>query len=172
MKLPTLDQLGIPGVAGLGLLLFGFSFYFGSVAQDQAELTNLKQEESQLQAAAPSRMPEEVTSDGAGRPPGVQRRLSMSEFPEVLGALNALAELHGVAIERASYLLIDRDGQRRMEINLPLKSTYPALRAYLRAVMLMNGAPALDELTLKRQQSSDPVVEATIRLSYPFFSVP
>lgn len=172
MKWPTLDQLGIPGVTGLGLLLFGFSFYFGSVAPDRAELSNLKQEESQLQAAVPARMREEVGGGRAGHPLGVEQRLSQSEFPEVLRALNALAEPHGVTINRASYLLIDRDGKQRMEINLPLKCTYPALRAYLRALMMMPGAPALDELTLKRQQSSDPLVEATIRLSYPFVSVP
>lgn len=168
MNIPYQDRLGIPGVAGLGLLLFCLSFYFGSIAPERAALADMKQKETQLLVAAggPARGAGEVGV--AGRPvPGEVLR-SMAEIPGLLKELNTLAVQRGVAIDRAAYTLTGEAGQRRMEINLPLKANYPSLRAYLREVMMLKSPPSLDELTFKRQQSSDPLVEAAVRLSYRF----
>ena len=162
MIAPILERLGMPGVLGLGLLLFSFAFTLGSIAPARTELAGLKQQAAQLQA----RLPE------PGRP-GVEPSApaealpSIASLPELLKNLNALAEQRGVTIDRASYALTGREGQRRMEINLPLKAGYPALRGYLRDVLTLRASPSLDELTLKRQQSTDTVVEANVRLSYP-----
>ena len=162
MIAPLLERLGMPGVVGLGLLLFGLSFYLGSVAPARVELARLKQESAQLQARLP-----EVSGSEAGRSETAEARPSIASLPGLLKNLNSLAEQRGVLIDRASYALIERDGQRRMEINLPLKAGYLALRAYLRDVLTFREPPSLDELVLKRQQPTDAAVEANVRLSYP-----
>ena len=162
MTSPILERLGMPGVTGFGLLLFSLSFYLGSIAPASAELASLKQEAAQLQA----RLHGASGTDG-GRPALTEALPSINSLPELLKDLNALAGQHGITIDRASYALSERDGQRRMEISLPLKAGYPALRGYLRDVLALRASPSLDELTLKRQQSTDTVVEANVRLSYP-----
>ena len=171
MKLPTLDRLGIPGIVGLGLLLFCLSFYLGNIAPTRDELAGLEQEKAQLLAsAAPT---EEASKADAGKRliPG-EALPPLTAFPQVLQELNALADKHGVTIDYASYTLTDDSGPRRMEVNLPFKTRYLSLRAYLRDILLLKNAPSLDELTLKRQQSTDPLIEANIRLFYYFSSAP
>lgn len=161
MKAMSLERLGRPGVIGLGLILFSLSFYLGSIAPAEDELARLKQEEKQLLAAARA-----AGAGEAGRPLPREPLPALEAFPALLKELNVLAERRGVAIERASYALTDVEGQRRMEIELPLKAPYPSLRAYLHDVLALRSSPSLDELSLQRRQSSDPLVEANVRLSY------
>lgn len=169
MRIPSLDRLGTPGIVGLGLMLFCLSFYLGSIAPAQDELVNLQQEAAQLLAVA--------GPPGAGEGEGAERRAAsealrpLAALPELLKELNLLAQQRGIVIDRASYALSERDGQRRMEVNLPLVAGYPLLRAYLRD-LLLKGGPSLDELSFKRRQASDPQVEANIRLSYPLAPAP
>lgn len=165
MRLPSLDRLGMPGIVGLGLMLFCLSFYLGSIAPAQAELVNLQQEAAQLVAVIGP--PVAGEGEGSERLADREALRPLTALPGLLKELNLLAQQHGVAIDRASYALSEREGQRRMEINLPLVAGYPLLRAYLRDLMLLKGAPSLDELSFKRRQASDPQVEANVRLSYP-----
>lgn len=167
MRIPSLDRLGMPGIVGLGLMLFCLSFYLGSIAPAQAELVNLQQEAAQLLALAGP--PGE--GEGAERLAASEALRPLTALPELLKELNLLAEQRGIVIDRASYALSERDGQRRMEVNLPIVAGYPLLRAYLRD-LLLKGGPSLDELSFKRRQASDPQVEATIRLSYPLAPAP
>lgn len=178
MRLPSLDRLGMPGIVGLGLMLFCASFYLGSIAPAQAELVNLQREAAQLQAVAGSPGAGAGAGEGEGEGEGGERRAAsaalrpLTAFPELLKELNLLAQQHGIAIDRASYALSEREGQRRMEISLPLVAGYPLLRAYLRDLMLLKAPPSLDELSFKRRQAGDPQVEANVRLSYPLAPAP
>ena len=52
MKIPYQDRLGLPGILGLGLLLFCLSFYLGTIAPARTELRQLTSEETQLTAGA------------------------------------------------------------------------------------------------------------------------
>lgn len=166
MKLPSLEQLGLPGVAGLGVLLFCLSFYLGSIEPTQSELDELKQATAQLSA----QLPPTAGGPPAASPTHAPPPLDMAA--DQLKQLNALAEQHGVQIERATYLLSAKNGQQRLEITLPIKASYPALRAYLRAVMAQAEPPTLDELTLQRQNTDDTQVDANLRLSSYFSSAP
>lgn len=152
-----LERLGMPGVAGVGLLLFCLAFLAGGVLPLRDELAVLEAERARLAeagrlAAAPAR-------DG-GLP-------SLDEVPALLKQLNALAEKYGIAVERTSYALRDQADGLRLEVSMPLKLGYPALRAYLRDALALPAA-ALDELILQRSQASDSVLAAQVRLSYGF----
>ena len=172
MKIPYQDRLGLPGILGLGLLLFCLSFYLGTIAPARTELQQLTSEERQLTAGAAA---EAGGKNGTGTAVGTASARPLpvaTEIPELLKNLNAAAEKHGVTVERASYSSTDKDGRRRLEVSLPLQASYPSLRAYLRDALALTPLTSLDELHLRRAQSTTPVVEASVRLSYYFVIAP
>ncbi|HEX5804277.1 MAG TPA: hypothetical protein VFY24_14720 [Azospira sp.] len=157
-----LAQLGMPGIAGIGLLLFCLAFLIGGVLPLRAELAALQAERARL-AEAGRRAAAAPAPDGA--------LPSLAAAPALLKQLNQLAARHGIAVERASYVLRDQDGGLRLEVSMPLKVGYPALRAYLRDALALPAA-ALDELILQRAQASDSTLAAQVRLSYGFSRAP
>ncbi|OHC71260.1 MAG: hypothetical protein A2045_01940 [Rhodocyclales bacterium GWA2_65_20] len=165
MRTAILEKLGLPGIAGLGLLLFCLSFYFGNVAPVRAELASLESEEAQLVATAAANRAAAAPAQEAGTG---QALPGLIEAPELLRQLNTLANKHGVAVERTAYQIKDKDGPRRLEVSMPLKVGYPALRSYLRDALRLTAAASLDELSLQRSQAGDAAVAAQVRLSYGF----
>lgn len=164
-----LERLGMPGIAGIGLLLFCLPFYFGNVAPAQTELANLENERAQLAATAAGRAAAAHGAAGARETGSAQPLPPLADAPEVLKQLNSLAEKYGVVVERASYQMKGKDGQRQLEIGLPLKfGSYPTLRAYLREALALTASASLEELSVQRQQASDAGVEVQLRLSYSF----
>ncbi|HEX8989666.1 MAG TPA: type 4a pilus biogenesis protein PilO, partial [Rhodocyclaceae bacterium] len=95
---------------------------------------------------------------------------SVAQAPELLKQLNALAQKDGVAITRSAYQMKQQDSQRRLEVDLPLKASYPTLRAYLRDVLTASPAARLDDLNLHRATAGDPTVDADVRFSFGFAS--
>lgn len=167
MKTPSLDRLGKPGILALGLLLFCLSFYLGHLGPARTELQRLQDEASRLKTATQSEQ-----RDHAPAPGGLRQRPPFTSVTATLKELNALAGQYGLSVERSTYLLSDKEGQQRLEIALPLKTSYPPLRAYLRALLALPAAPVLDGLTLQRQKSGDPQIDAELRLSYYFAPAP
>ena len=161
MRRPAiLDRLGVPGVAGLGLLLFSAAFHLAATAPARAELDDLRAEIGRLTAAAPGSRPAAVVP--------VQQLPSFAQAPELLKQINALAEKNGVAVTRSSYQVKAEDSTRVYEVDLPLRVAYPTLRAYLRDVLSLAPTARLDDLNLHRAQATDPVVDAEVRLSFSF----
>lgn len=164
MKMPDLQGLGIPGVVGLGLMIFTVSFYFGNLSPDREKLASLKlQRSALLQGAAQGRAKAADASRGTlsvGPPP------TLLQMPELLRSIFNLAVQRGLVIERATYTLSEKDATPRIELNLPLQGSYPALRLFLAEVDGLKPAPAIDELTLRRRQASDSLIDATVRLSW------
>lgn len=158
----------MPGVVGLGLLLFCISFYFGTLAPAGTELASLKNEETQLVASSTRQTADRNRSDTTDDLMAPRSLLPITEASSVLTNLNAAAEKHGVIAEHASYSSTNSNGRIRLEVNLPLQASYPALRIYLREALALSPATSLDELHLQRPQSSSPVIEANVRLSYYF----
>lgn len=161
-----LDRIGIPGVVGAGLILFCLAFYLGSVGPDKDRLAERKREEARLvQQAAGARA---ATDDASATRSAASALPPITEAPELLKAIDELAEKHGIVVERAAYVLSEQNGRRRMEIKLPMKGSYLPLRAYLREVQTLTPSATLDELNLQRKDATEPVVEATVRLSFHF----
>lgn len=162
MKTPNLGRLGIPGVVGLGLLLFCLSFYAGNVASLDSDLDAQKREEARLTAAV--RNAPQTTTNAPPSPAVVP--LGLRDAPGLLLGLSAAADNHSVSIERASYRITEQEGQQRLEVSLPVKGNYPSLRAYLRDV-LSHPPVVLEEVSLKRPSAMEPLLDAQLRLSYP-----
>lgn len=165
MKMAALERLGKPGVLGLGVLLFCLSLYLGHIAPAQLEIARLQEESARLAATRPAGEPGNAA-------PSPRQLPSFATATDSLKAVYALAEQHGLKPDRGSYQLSDKDGQQRLEASLPLQGSYPSLRAYLHEVLALPAAPALDELALQRQKSSDAQIEANLRLSFYFAASP
>jgi hypothetical protein len=166
MKTAALDKLGAPGIAGVGLLLFCLAFYAGAILPARDEVARLDAERMRLSAAAKGNL-------GAAAPEAARAGLpSLSQAPELLKRIDALAARHGVAVERGSYQLKGREGPRRLEVDLPLKAAYPSLRAFVREALTLSPGAALEEIALQRAQATEPQVDAQVRLSFAFAGTP
>lgn len=167
MSAPWLDRLGMPGVLGIGLLLFALSFQLGGIEPAATALAHTRDEVARWQA----RLQPDVApaAAAAARPAPLA---SLAAFPERMRALARLAAQHGIALDRASYRLRDEAGERRVEVTLPLAVDYPGLRRFLGELLAQEGAAALDELSLQRPRADEPRVEAIVRLSYPLAAAP
>lgn len=165
MNLPDLGRLGIPGVVGMALLLFCLSFYFGSFAPARDELRALGSEQARL-----AQLAAQASGAPLGRAPAQSARHpppALADAPDILKQLGAAAGRHGLALDHASYRLIVAEGQRRMELTLPLKGSYPGFRAFLRDLFGLAPAASIDELKLHRAAAREAQLEADLRLSYP-----
>lgn len=156
MNSPLLERLGKPGVVALGVLLFCVAIYLGDIVPDEDRLASLQQQAATLSVRGTA--PGTPAAPQPVAPQPVDANIFLKNF-------NALASQHGLNIERATYQPIERDGRRRLQINIPVKTTYPTLRNWLDALLADPAAPSIDALTLQRQQASDPQVDATIQIS-------
>lgn len=163
MKAPMdLGRLGISGVIGFAVLLSAMSFGLGTVVPAHRQLEQLTKAEKHLQA---STTPIALRSDTASsRPPPVP---PISEAPRILQDLAATAEKYQLPLDQATYRFLRQDTVARYEVSVPLKGNYIALRGFLMDALALSPTATLDELSLRRGSASDPVLEATFRLSYP-----
>lgn len=164
MKIPDFQRLGRSGVIGLGLLLFNLSFYFGSVAPDQEILADFQRQRAALIEKSPQAISGVV--DGSRPASAVEVPPSLKQVPDLLRSVYWLATQRGLVIDRASYALAEKEGSLRIEINLPMQVSYLALRSFLSDIGGLKPPPAIDELTMKRRQASDSLIDATLRLSW------
>lgn len=161
-----LQALGIPGLIGVGLLLFCMSFYFGTIAPTQTQVILLKNEARTL--AATLRVPEpnkipvtlaETEAVTAGIKPA-------SDPLEIIRRLNAAAETSAVAVDRASYTISEKDGLRRIEVSLPTKGGYLPIKGYLREALAIGRNAQIESLVMQRARATDPVLDADLKLSF------
>lgn len=163
-----LHALGVPGIVGLGLLLFCASFYGSAVEPAREELTRLLAEEQQIEPvtgkAEQSPLRATGLADTRGQLPPV------ADAPELFERLYAAGERNGLVVERATYNLTkhEKSAMQQYEVTLPLRGGYPNIRAFLREALEVAPVASLDSLSLQRSRASDPLVEASVRLSYYF----
>lgn len=88
----------------------------------------------------------------------------------------ALARNHGLTIDSGVYQQANSQGVQRASnsrlvkyaITLPAQGTYPALRNWLAEVMNQTPSLALDEFSLRRDNSNAPTIDAHVRFTLFF----
>lgn len=158
--------LGIPGILSVGLGLFSLSFYFGNVAPAESLLATMDRDALRLKAQL-AQLPKREER-GASEPTILP---VAADVPALIARLGEIGDKSGFAIDRAAFRQIDDGKLRRLEVALPLKGTYPAIRAFLREAATQSAATTIDEITLSRGSRADATVDAQIRLSY-YFAAP
>lgn len=161
-----LQALGIPGLLGVGLLLFCMSFYFGTIAPTQSQVAALKNEARALAATlrAPDSNNIAVTlAETEAATPGIKPAFDPIE---IIRRLRAAAETSAVTMDRASYTISEKDGHRRIEVSLPTKGGYLPIKNYLREALALGRSAQIDSLVLQRARATDPVLDAELKLSF------
>lgn len=166
MNTRDMKTLGIPGIAGLGLLLFCASFYFGTIAPMRAQLDSVRSEVRRLAATQRATGLSRVSAVPAETREASDSIRPASDPVEIIRRLNAIAESSAVAVDRASYTTTAKEGLRRIEVSLPTKGGYLPIRVYLHEALKVGRDAQIDSLVLQRARATDPVLDADVKLSF------
>lgn len=163
----TLEQLGFPGVVGLGLLVFCAAFYFSALVPLKQEVHSLRA----MQAVAQAEQHQKLIS--VRQQPAGQLDSFYKSFPDVKDAPDALSRLHdaavlqGVTLAQGEYRFVHNDSDKlvRYEIALPIKGDYVQLRKFLTRVLVDMPYVSLDEVAFQRQKISDVILDAQVKMT-------
>lgn len=165
----SLDFLGLPGVASLGLLAFCLVAYLSALLPAQQRLTETLAQASNLR----TQMAKSRATQMATPAPEVQLSSFYQSFPahaatpDLLEKLYAAAADSGIALEQGDYRLISRRGDKlaRYQITLPVKGTYPQIRKFISHLLADLPAASLDGVSFLRQKIGDTQVESQLKLT-------
>ncbi|MCE9569962.1 MAG: hypothetical protein K8R10_08165 [Rhodocyclales bacterium] len=166
MNLRDLHSIGIPGLVGIGLFLFCGSLYLNSVVPMRAQLDAANNEALRLRETLGKGTP--VTDPTAHRDANASAAEAkpVADPIEIIRRLNTAAESSTVMVDRASYTVIDKDGGRRIEVSLPTKGSYKAIRSYLNDALAVGRGAQIDSLVLQRGRATEPMLDADLKLSF------
>jgi len=163
-----LQMLGPAGVLGIGVLFFCVPFYLSAVQPVEREARAQRLSAEGLRA----RTPYQPVSSG-GRADELRRFYGL--FPDAEKLPDELARLYGMAQQAKLDLL---QGEYRLEkhggglmwyrVTLPLRGTYPQIRAFVGATLQSMPTASLDALRFERKKIGDPMLDAQVRVTLYF----
>lgn len=153
-------QLGLLGLAALGVLLACAAFVIAVVQPLERRATEL---DSELAGKA-------KVLKGVGQPLRLgafygffDRRERLEDW---LAKLYATATVAGLDFRNADYRLVEsRQRLQRYQITLPMSGTYPQIRAFLEGALAEIPVMSIDQVTFRRKQVGDTRVEAEAVMS-------
>ena len=157
------DELGAMGVAAIAL-------FFGAVLFMTLVLQPLKEKNRSLaaRAATLSDAPASAGGAAADKLATVYDYLAKPEAAtDWLAKLYAIGRATGVELQSASYKTQVAPGGRleRYEITLPLIGKYTMMREFLKRALAEIPVLSLDQVTLKRENRREGVVQAELHLT-------
>ena len=163
-----LRQLGWPGVAGIGMLLFSASFYLSSslpAAEEAASMRESIASEMKNRSAA--------SDQARSNSPGAQLKSFYDYFPparqlpDQLARIYGFADKQGLQLRQGEYRLIQETNAKleRYQVTLPLRGGYAQVRRFVAEVMNEMAVVSLDDLKFEKQQIGDTAIEAQIRMT-------
>lgn len=170
-----MKNLGIPGMAGVILLVCSLAGYFSFSFWEKARLDTLSRDVvTETKRLEMSRMNSGVDASS----PGAQLHAFYGFFPvrqkvpELLKTIYAAAHDESVGLAQGEYKFIPGKSGRIVsyQVNLPVKGNYVQIRKFI--VKVLNSLPsaALEGITFKRESISRGDLEAKIRFLI-FFNV-
>jgi hypothetical protein len=160
-----LQQLGVAGWIGLILLSGAVLVYASRPVLEREALTTAAQIErarGQLDAAraraSVPRTPTDAQTMLAGLP-------GADTLPAFIETMQDEAVRRGLQIDRAEYRQ-SGTAALRVQVLLPVRGEYPALRRWLETLLYRHPSLALDELGLRRVADGGSTVEARVSLSF------
>lgn len=154
--------------AGVGVLLLLLA-----VAAQLLLVQPLQQQALQLEDQSDALRRQLARKPPPAADPALQGEALLAGLPAADEALQAVALVHrsaaahGVALSHGEYRVLREGGARwlRYQISLPAQAPYPALRAWMAEVMNAVPHASLDELGLRREDPSQPQLDARLRFT-------
>lgn len=159
---PILVALAVVAMLGLQALL-----EYRLLAPQAAQVLKLTQDVKQVRAMPAPEAPSRLRT--AARLDDVLSRLDQQDSNDVrIERLHEIADKNGVAVRKASYQNKALPGNiSRHEVQLDLAGAYPAIRQFLRAVLVQDEAAAVESLEFSRPNGGvgSAGVRAQVRLT-------
>ncbi|MCK9802020.1 GspMb/PilO family protein [Pseudomonas sp. MAFF 302030] len=165
-----LQGLGVPGLAGLALVLAALAYGVLGLMPGWQALQDLGQQRREAGEYLAK------VEDGSVAPPLVpQRQLddfrrklpSQPQATVAIDRIYALAAQEHITLSRGEYALgIDpKTHLARYQILLPVRGSYPQLRRFLHALLGQLPAVVLEDVELQRKRIADTDLNGRIRLT-------
>ncbi|EJM22801.1 hypothetical protein PMI22_01408 [Pseudomonas sp. GM21] len=165
-----LQGLGVPGLAGLALLLVALVYGLGALVPDWQALQQLSQ-----QTREAGEYLAKVEDGSVAAPVVPQRQLDdfRSKLPSqpqatvAIDKIYALAAQERITLARGEYSLgIDpKTHLARYQILLPVRGSYPQLRRFLHALLGQLPAVVVEDVEFQRKKIVDTDLTGRIRMT-------
>jgi hypothetical protein len=159
-----LRAIGPFGVAGLGVLFGCLPLYFSALQPVERELAALQASSAQHRTAGMVR----VALDGReAELAGFQALFPAQErSTDELERLYRLARAAGLELMQGEYRVDKRAaGLVAYRVALPVRGSYPQLRAFVGSVLTEMPTASVDALRFERKKSGESQLEAQVRLT-------
>ena len=163
-------ELGLPGMAGIFLVVFSLAGFLSIVFIEHSRLDQLTQEVVVEQKRLDM---SRLTPEGDAQSSGAQLHAFYKFFPPRQKAPNLFKAIYGAAHDESISLAqgeykysLGKAGRVGVyEVNLPVKGSYIQIRKFI--VKVLNSVPsaALEEVSFKRETVGKADLEAKIRFS-------
>ncbi|EJM75510.1 Pilus assembly protein, PilO [Pseudomonas sp. GM49] len=165
-----LQGLGIPGLAGLAMLVLALSYGLVGLLPDWESLQSLSQ-----QTREATEYLAKVEDGSVAAPVVPQRQLDdfRSKLPSqpqatlAIDKIYALAAQERITLSRGEYSLgVDpKTHLARYQILLPVRGSYPQLRRFLHALLGQLPAVVLEDVEFQRKNIADTDLTGRIRMT-------
>lgn len=165
------SRLGWSGLAGIALLVFALGMALSALWPAQREVVSLRSEFADLR----TRLRATGGAEGGRASPTRQAQLETfyaffpapETLPDWIGQVHNAALRSGLVLEKGDYQLQRPPGGRlaRYQMQLPVKGSYPQLRAFIAEVLQKVPAAAIEDVLVKRETIGAPMLEARVRIS-------
>ncbi|WP_285420049.1 GspMb/PilO family protein [Pseudomonas sp. efr-133-TYG-5] len=165
-----LQGLGVPGLAGLALLIVTLAWALGGLLPGWQSLQQLSQQTQDASGYLAK------VEDGSIAPPVVPQR-QLDDFRNKLPAqpqatvaidrIYALAAQEHITLARGEYALgVDpKTHLARYQILLPVRGSYPQLRRFLHALLGQLPAVVVEDVEFQRKKIADTDLSGRIRMT-------
>jgi len=160
------ENLGWPGILGLGLLTFIAAFYFSAFRPEQVRLEELRTEVAKL-AESRARTDSEEPKTPSDKLDAFYKFLPPSNrISDLLGKIYGAADRQGLKLEQGEYRAGrgNVNGLTHYQVMLPVKGTYPQVRKFVAAALAEVPNLALDSIQFERQKIGDSIVDAKVKM--------
>lgn len=162
-------SLGLPGILGLGLLVFVCGWYFSTLRPEQLRLDDLRQQ------IAKAHEQHAMSGNDVGIPATPADKLAAfygffprpATLPDLLEKIFAVAKGQGLQLDLAEYRVSgdNAGGLTQFQLTLPMRGSYPQIRKFVAGAMAEVPALSLDSIQFDRQKVGDSMVDAKVKLS-------
>ena len=167
------SRIGWRGIAGIALLVVAAGLVLFALGPAERKARERRAEVAKLRADL--RAGSVGGAGGTAAPPSKIVQLETyyacfpdaSALPDWLGQVHLAAARHGLALDSGQYQLQHPAGARlaRYELDLPLRGTYPQLRAFLADVLTKVPAASIEDVLVRRESVANREMEARVRLA-------
>lgn len=159
--------LGTIGKTGAGLLVLTLVFFMAAVLPQQQTLKELK---NRVQTVQQQEQPDSVRQAGLSDSQALQVFYDFlprsDSSPYWISELDRIARDSSVELNSSDYrLTMEKESKLiRYEIQLPLRGTYPQIRAFLAEALQAMPTLALADIAIKRETVQTGCVEARLNM--------